>query len=252
MKMRIQAYFYIFSILLFVTGCVSSKTYNNALDEIARMKYDSANAADQVATMESVMSGKIAELQRRTRAMTEQLDSLNAYSNRQKLKIDRLTAGLTEAIPDFQHSGIETQFDAGLMYIRLPGRVLFNFGEDRLTNDGLAVITQIAGNLKTIDSDLMILGHTDSIPYNSSTGDNWILSINRAHSVMEALVKNGVPAERIIVAGRGKYDRFIENDHQIGRLLNRRIEIVLLPDMEVLQQLIDSYTNQFTQMETGR
>ncbi len=92
--------------------------------------------------------------------------------------------------------------------------------------------------LNDVREGVCVIRHTDSIPYLTSGIDNWELSFNRAHSVMEIMLDNGVPAERIIVAGRGKYNPQVNNSSFLGRLINRRIEIILMPDLEQFETFL--------------
>ena len=70
-----------------------------------------------------------------------------------------------------------------------------------------------------------IIGHTDNI---GTIQDNLDLSIRRAKSVKEALVKEGIDASRISVDGEGELHPIATNKTKEGRAKNRRIEIKLL------------------------
>jgi len=69
-----------------------------------------------------------------------------------------------------------------------------------------------------------IIGHTDSI---GKTGVNMILSQERAASVKDALVLEGVDANRIITEGKGEFEPIKSNRTREGRKANRRIEVEL-------------------------
>jgi chemotaxis protein MotB len=73
---------------------------------------------------------------------------------------------------------------------------------------------------------LIIRGHTDGRPYKSGTYDNWRLSIARAHTAYNLLVRGGVDEKRIERL-EGHADRVlrVENDGEAAQ--NRRIEILL-------------------------
>ena len=76
------------------------------------------------------------------------------------------------------------------------------------------------------DLDVYICGHTDS-----TGGDdhNQILSVNRAQSVADFLIAQGVAAPRVRVQGLGPDYPIADNATRGGRQQNRRTEIVL-PD----------------------
>jgi flagellar motor protein MotB len=55
---------------------------------------------------------------------------------------------------------------------------------------------------------------------------------------MDLMLANGVPVERIMFAGRGTYDPEVNNRSSLGRLINRRIEVILFPDLEQFETLL--------------
>ena len=75
---------------------------------------------------------------------------------------------------------------------------------------------------------LQIDGHTDRRPI--STADfpsNWELSAARATTVGKFLIRQGIPPERIAVAGFAQYQPLDERDDEIAYRRNRRIEVKL-------------------------
>ncbi|MDO6440099.1 OmpA family protein [Cyclobacterium sp. 1_MG-2023] len=73
--------------------------------------------------------------------------------------------------------------------------------------------------------NLLIVGHTDNIgdsEYNSE------LSLRRAESVKEYLLKEGISATRLKIEGRGSTEPIQSNDTEENRALNRRIEVFIL------------------------
>jgi flagellar motor protein MotB len=72
-------------------------------------------------------------------------------------------------------------------------------------------------------------GHTDSV---GSEAYNDSLSAQRAAAVKEYLVAQGVPPERIATLGRGESDPVADNDSDVGRQRNRRVELINLGGVE--------------------
>ena len=90
----------------------------------------------------------------------------------------------------------------------------------------------------------MVEGHTDNKPYISSTtgpvNSNWDLSVMRASSVTKLLVdENKLDAKRVTPAGRGQYFPIESNDTPEGRSKNRRIDIVLTPDLKGIMDILN-------------
>ncbi|MBU1666981.1 OmpA family protein [bacterium] len=78
--------------------------------------------------------------------------------------------------------------------------------------------------LKNRDSQIQILGHTDS---RGSASKNLLLSERRAEAVVQVLIGMGVSPSRIHAEGRGERMPIASNDTSCGRKSNRRIEAVL-------------------------
>jgi outer membrane protein OmpA-like peptidoglycan-associated protein len=74
---------------------------------------------------------------------------------------------------------------------------------------------------------ISVTGHTDD------TGTDEInnkLSLKRAQSVYDLMIKTGVPANRMTVVGYGKKLPRFPNDSEANRLKNRRVEVVITPE----------------------
>ena len=90
-------------------------------------------------------------------------------------------------------------------------------------------LNSIAPNIpKKINWILQIEGHTDHIPIsNKRFQNNWELSAARAISVVEFLIGQGVPADRLSAAGYGEFQPLDKRRDEIGNRRNRRIEMKL-------------------------
>src|SRR5829696_3156289 len=133
--------------------------------------------------------------------------------DQQAKEIDQSIPGATVARVG---EGIAVTFESGL---------LFDYDSD-------VVKTTAAGNLRTLaqsldkypNTDLMIVGHTDS-----QGGDayNQQLSERRAAAARNYLISQGVAATRIKVAGRGESEPIADNAAEAGRSQNRRVEVAI-------------------------
>src|SRR5262249_2003685 len=65
----------------------------------------------------------------------------------------------------------------------------------------------------------------------------WELSAARAVTVARFLIMSGVPPAILGAAGYSEYDLVADNGTEAGRQENRRIEIVLLPNLEEMPKL---------------
>lgn len=126
----------------------------------------------------------------------------------------------------------------GRMVINLPQDILFASGSADLGADGRRVLAEVAQVLAEFeDRTFQVEGHTDDQPISTPQfPSNWELSAARALSVVKLLVDNGVPAENLSGAGYGEYQPVATNETADGRRLNRRIEIVMLPNLDVIAE----------------
>ena len=114
--------------------------------------------------------------------------------------------------------------------------VLFASGSAEIGIEGQAQLVQLAKTLKEISSKIpkdidwimRIDGHTDRIPIHTAQfPSNWELSSARAISVVRLLIDQGIPADRLAAAGFGEYQPLDDQDDEIARRRNRRIELKL-------------------------
>ncbi len=96
---------------------------------------------------------------------------------------------------------------------------------DQLATTLLEIALEIPGE---IDWILRIDGHTDNDPISTPRyPSNWELSTARAISVVEYLIKAGLPANRLVAAGFGEFHPIDKRNDEISQRRNRRIELKL-------------------------
>jgi chemotaxis protein MotB len=135
---------------------------------------------------------------------------------------------------------LEVTMRHGRMMVKLPAGVLFASGSAQLSPEGQATIKEVAGALRDFrDRRFMVAGHTDNVPIGPSNyKSNWELSTARAVTVTEDLAGAGMNPSKLVAAGYGEYDPIRPNGAEAGRSENRRIEIVLLPNVEELSPML--------------
>lgn len=103
--------------------------------------------------------------------------------------------------------------------------VLFDFGRYTLKQDAREKLAKVSGILLAHpDIKLQVEGYTDSV---GSDEFNQKLSEQRADSVRDYLVSQGIAADSITAKGFGKANPVASNDDAKGRQQNRRVEIVV-------------------------
>jgi chemotaxis protein MotB len=131
---------------------------------------------------------------------------------------------------------LEIKLRDGRMVLQLRNDVLFDSGQVVVKQAGMDALKEVAGVLKTLtDRKLQVAGHTDNVPMATERfPSNWELSAGRAIAVVKYLMSQGVAAEVISAAGYGEHDPVAPNDTPADRARNRRIEIVLQPNLSEL------------------
>jgi chemotaxis protein MotB len=126
----------------------------------------------------------------------------------------------------------------GRLVMRLPQDVLFPSGVATLSREGELALMEVAVILRQFpDRRFMVAGHTDNEPVKETFKDNWELSVARALVVTRFLIEAKMKAQNIVTAGYGEFDPIAKNLTPEGRRENRRIEIILLPDLSELPTL---------------
>lgn len=208
--------------------------------------------SDEARAHAALLNAQLEELRRQLAALQEALDASEARSADQEVTIAdlgrRLNAALAEKVQELQR--YRSEFFGRLRKvlgerddIRIVGdrfvfqsEVLFPSGSAVLEPAGRDSLASLAETLleiareipPEIDWILRVDGHTDRRPIRTSQYDsNWDLSAARAISVVEFLISQGVPAERLAAAGFGEYQPIDADDTAEAYARNRRIELKL-------------------------
>ncbi|MES2643679.1 MAG: OmpA family protein [Myxococcota bacterium] len=172
----------------------------------------------------------------------------NAKYAKLQARVDRLDAraeaqlkAFKELLADFQplidRGLLKVEVVDGRITLAVASDVLFASGSSELSAAGkkdLADITRLLAR-RVADRDFQVEGHTDSEPINSAQyPSNWHLGAARAIAVTQHMVANGFPEDHISAATFSDNAPVAANSSVGGRAQNRRIEIVLLPELSDL------------------
>jgi chemotaxis protein MotB len=124
----------------------------------------------------------------------------------------------------------------GRMVLELQTDILIPSGSAKLSDEGAATIREVAGLLASIpDRRFQIEGHTDNVPIKTKTyPSNWELASARSINVVKEMVEGGMPSKRVSAAAFAETRPTASNETDQGRAQNRRIEIVIVPDLSDL------------------
>ena len=126
----------------------------------------------------------------------------------------------------------------------MENKLLFRSGSWLVESEGQRAIDGLA-NILADNPDIAILieGHTDNVPYSGKgpLKGNWDLSTNRATAIVNQLLENpDILPQNLTAAGRGEYLPIAPNSHREGRAANRRIEVVLSPQLDEITQILNT------------
>lgn len=132
------------------------------------------------------------------------------------------------------------------LVITFVAEVLFDSGRAEIREDSKPILDKVARILReeVSENEIGIEGHTDNVPIKHSPwSSNWELSAQRALGVLYYLESQGIEPRRLSARGYGPYRPVASNETEKGRQLNRRVEIVVLPNMvkEIQQEEIGAF-----------
>lgn len=122
--------------------------------------------------------------------------------------------------------------DRGLV-LSVLDRALFDPEENGLSSQGENILKRVAAVLSNdfTRHRVSLEGHTDNEPVEGQEGfTNWEYSLGRSSAVLHYFLDvEGLQPERFSVTGYSEYHPAASNDTEEGRQLNRRVEIVIMP-----------------------
>lgn len=124
---------------------------------------------------------------------------------------------------------VDVTITARQIKIKLNSPALFESGSAELGQGIRPLFDEILKELKGMDNQIIVEGHTDNVPMHSSDfNSNWELSAARAFSVVRYFIDEGIRPERLAGHGLGEHRPIFPNDSEENRAKNRRIEITIM------------------------
>ncbi|MDH3428120.1 MAG: OmpA family protein [Gemmatimonadota bacterium] len=127
---------------------------------------------------------------------------------------------------------VELQADRSVK-LSVRGPMFFDLGRARLRPSTTTFLERVATILQGNSYAVQVVGHTDSYPVsNENFPTNWELSAVRATTVARYLIERGdLDPGRFTVIGHSMYRPLSPNNSQDNRARNRRVEIIITPEM---------------------
>jgi chemotaxis protein MotB len=222
-------------------------------DAHKKSQSDYEEAVQEIDTLKKQLADRGANLDNLNQSLAEQRKALEEYARRTE-QLDQIRKRfelLQTKLQKLTQLGLKVEVRNNRMLIQLPGDVLFDSGQDHLKAEGSKILMQVADVIGK-DADLskrrfQVAGHTDSKPLAGGVfKDNWGLSTMRARSVLLLLTSpldaktglgGGLSPANWSAAGYADTDPVASNDTEEGRKKNRRVELVVQPDVEEMLNL---------------
>lgn len=124
-------------------------------------------------------------------------------------------------------TGVRVVRNGDQIELVMPGNITFDLNQSSIQPSFMDTLESVALVLKEYDKTIIqIEGHTDS---SGSDSYNQLLSEQRANSVRDFLLNQGIEPKRTRAVGYGERYPIATNDTAAGREQNRRVELTLVP-----------------------
>jgi chemotaxis protein MotB len=256
-------------------GCVKSSTYDSLkkkreaenaaaakrdkeqADKIAQLDKDLATQKDERNALQKQYDNTTAmnaAMEERLKTLGQNVDSLNKEKAVNQARLEELRkqkAAAEERAAVFRNlvAKLRSMIDSnqlkvvirdGRMIIALPNDILFDSGSVSVKKAGKEALGKVAKILAAVDRRFLVVGHTDNVPIKTAQfASNWELSTARAVEVVQILIKEGMNPKTLSASGYSEFDPVALNDTAEHKAQNRRIEIVLQPNLADLPPLDD-------------
>ncbi|MCB9592939.1 MAG: OmpA family protein [Sandaracinaceae bacterium] len=251
-------------VALVAVGCGYSEEEMQAklgrISELEGLLQDARNESEERQTRIQALETQNSELGERLRALGQEVEGLESergdlqssldetrraleeLRQRERQQAERLNVfrQMLERFASMIAAGrLRVRIVRNRMVIELQNDILFASGRAELQEAGEEALREIVGVLNSIQNrQFQVAGHTDNVPMHSSRfASNWELSTTRAVNVVQFMIENGMNAELISAAGYADTQPVVSNATPEGRAQNRRIEIVLVPNLDELPDL---------------
>ena len=203
----------------------------DARADLARAQAQRDEVAQQLARVESEKKDLAAvkdELSHDVQAKDEELAKLRGEFDQLQ---DKMKA-------EIEKGNVRLSQEKGRIKVDMVDEILFDVGDSTVSRRGEEVLSRVGAVLAGMkDKQIQVSGHTDDLPISTRLKDrfptNWELSAARAITVVRFLEERaGIPGGRLVAAAHSQFEPISRNDSTRGRARNRRIEILLTPQID--------------------
>ena len=223
-----------------------AKETKNLLEQLEQAQTELFMKEDELNKLSASLGSKEEELklaQEELDARSIRVTELESIINKKDSLVTALKRSISKALIGLEGEGLTVVQKNGKVYISLEEDLLFASGKYEVNIGGINALRKLADALASQkDLEILVEGHTDSIPLSGRglVKDNWDLSVMRATNVVKVLLQNPLlDPLQLTAAGRAEFLPIATNKTQEGRGVNRRIEMILSPNLDDLFELLD-------------
>lgn len=202
--------------------------------ELEARKLELQKKEDELFALEKELNAREQKLEEQEQKLAELNQIIKQQQEASRLLKERLAA----ALKNFENKGLTVEERDGKIYVSLEAKLLFKSGSTAVEPEGKTALVELATVLAgEKDLEVIVEGHTDTDKMSSSTHptNNWELSVLRSTAVIDIMTANSsIDPAILMAAGRSEYHPVDPND----KAKNRRIEIIISPDLNALFELI--------------
>ena len=266
------------AVALMATSCASKKDLQNCQSENRELTANYQATKEKLAATEASLAAaqeQLAGAKKDYAKLQNSLDKSLTNANQNNISIEKLvdqinesnqyirhlvevksksdslnmvlTNNLTRSLSREEMKEVDVQVLKGVVYISLADNMLYQSGSYEVNSRAKETLSKIAKIIQDYkDYDVLIEGNTDNVPVSTTSAkmknirNNWDLSALRAASVVQYLQDNfGISPKRMTAGGRGEYNPVTTNDTEVGKMRNRRTQIIITPKLDQFMDLID-------------
>ena len=203
--------------------------------ELFRKESDLQKLEDDLDKLKADLDAKKAELAEKE----QRIDQLEELLRKKDEAVLALKQKVSDALTSFKDKGLSIEHKNGKVYVKMEAKLLFATGSTVVAEEGKQALIELAKVLEDQqDMEVVVEGHTDTDRLNSSSHpkNNWELSVLRSTSVVNIMIDNSsIDPAILTAAGRSEYHPVSDDKSK-----NRRIEIVLTPNLDELFEIIQN------------
>lgn len=220
------------------------KAHRQLQKEFSLLQKSSDSSIQKALVENSSLLEQIEEKQQQLALRSQRVSELESLMMAQEKALNSLKQRLSDALLNFEGKGLTVEQRNGKVYVSMQNKLLFRSGQWKVGKEGKQALQQLATVLaENPDIAVLIEGHTDNVPYKGkgAVEGNWDLSTKRATAVVQILLENGlVLPQNLTAAGRSEFLPVGPNSTSEGRTANRRIEVILSPNLNEISVLLNT------------